>query len=138
MIATQGLTHIHLVVRDLERALRFYATVFGLVERFRDGPTMVFLNTPGSQDLITLNEDPERRGDAGVNGGIAHFGFRLRDSTDLDKVGAIRMCRFACVLIIIVLAAAPVCAAPQWQTLPPTPTLPPATRSGYAPVHGVR
>jgi lactoylglutathione lyase len=85
MIATQGLTHIHLVVRDLERSLRFYKTVFGLVERFRDGPTMVFLNTPGSQDLITLNEDPEHRSDAGVNGGIAHFGFRLRDSTDLDK-----------------------------------------------------
>ena len=29
MIRTQGLTHIHLVVRDLERSLRFYETVFG-------------------------------------------------------------------------------------------------------------
>ena len=58
MIRTQGLTHIHLVVRDLERSLRFYETVFGMQERFRDGPKMVFLNTPGSSDLITLNEDP--------------------------------------------------------------------------------
>jgi pimeloyl-ACP methyl ester carboxylesterase len=28
-------------------------------------------------------------------------------------------------------------ATPQWLTLPPTPTLPPATRSGYVPVNGV-
>ncbi len=49
MIKTQGLTHIHLVVRDLERSLRFYQDVFGMEERFRDGPRMVFLNTPGSK-----------------------------------------------------------------------------------------
>ncbi len=84
MIRTQGLTHIHLVVRDLERSLRFYQGVFGLEERFRDGPRMVFLNTPGSQDLITLNEDPTEAQLAGVNGGVAHFGFRLADSADLD------------------------------------------------------
>ncbi len=84
MIKTQGLTHIHLVVRDLERSLRFYQGVFGMEERFRDGPKMVFLNTPGSQDLITLNEDPAEVQLAGVNGGVAHFGFRLLDSTALD------------------------------------------------------
>ena len=58
MIRTQGLTHIHLVVRDIERSLRFYQGVFGMEERFRDGTRLVFLNTPGSQDLIALNEDP--------------------------------------------------------------------------------
>ncbi len=84
MIRTQGLTHIHLVVRDLERSLRFYQSVFGMEERFRDGPSMVFINTPGSQDLITLNEDPEQANLAGVNGGVAHFGFRLAKSADLD------------------------------------------------------
>ena len=84
MIKTQGLTHIHLVVRDLERSLRFYQSVFGMEERFRDGPKMVFLNTPGSPDLITLNEDPAEVQLAGVNGGVAHFGFRLADSADLD------------------------------------------------------
>jgi catechol 2,3-dioxygenase-like lactoylglutathione lyase family enzyme len=84
MIKTQGLTHIHLVVRDLERSLRFYQSVFGMEERFRDGPKMVFLNTPGSQDLITLNENPAEAQLAGVNGGVAHFGFRLANSTDLD------------------------------------------------------
>jgi catechol 2,3-dioxygenase-like lactoylglutathione lyase family enzyme len=32
MIRTQGLTHIHLVVRDLDRSLRLYQQVFGMEE----------------------------------------------------------------------------------------------------------
>jgi catechol 2,3-dioxygenase-like lactoylglutathione lyase family enzyme len=84
MIKTQGLTHLHLIVRDLERALHFYKEVFGMRERFRDGNAMVFLNTPGSQDSITLNEDPSQREVAGQSGGIAHFGFRLAHKPDLD------------------------------------------------------
>jgi catechol 2,3-dioxygenase-like lactoylglutathione lyase family enzyme len=84
MVKTQGLTHIHLVVRDLERSLRFYGDVFGMEERFRDGPHMVFLNTPGSNDLITLNQDSQVVHLAGSNGGVAHFGFRLASSSDLD------------------------------------------------------
>lgn len=84
MIKTQGLTHIHLVVRDLKRSLRFYENVFGLEERFRDGPGMVFLNTPGSADLITLSEDADEAENAGRSGGIAHFGFRLDESVNLD------------------------------------------------------
>jgi catechol 2,3-dioxygenase-like lactoylglutathione lyase family enzyme len=84
MIRTQGLTHIHLVVRDLDRSLAFYKRVFGLEERFREGRCMVFLNTPTSQDLITLNEDPHEVQTAGVNGGVNHFGFRLAKGSDLD------------------------------------------------------
>jgi catechol 2,3-dioxygenase len=84
MIRTKGLTHIHLVVRDLERSLRFYQGVFGMQERFRVGPKMVFLNTPGSEDLITLNEDPAAARNAGVNGGVVHFGFCLSDASELD------------------------------------------------------
>ena len=42
MIKSQGLTHIHLYVRDLGRSLVFYESVFGLTEQFRDGPNMVF------------------------------------------------------------------------------------------------
>jgi catechol 2,3-dioxygenase-like lactoylglutathione lyase family enzyme len=45
---------------------------------------MVFLNTPGSSDMITLNEDPEEAKLAGVNGGVAHFGFALTDPTELE------------------------------------------------------
>ena len=67
MIKTEGLTHIHLMVRTLERSLRFYQDVFGMKELFRDGPAMVFLNTPGSRDSITLNEDPSMTDVAGQN-----------------------------------------------------------------------
>ena len=58
MIRTQGLTHIHLMVRSLERSLAFYTRVFGLKEQFREGASMVFLNTPGRDDMVTLNQDP--------------------------------------------------------------------------------
>ena len=82
MIKTQGLTHVHLLVEDLDRSLRFYTEVFGMQEQFRDGPRMVFLNTPGSGDSITLNEQP---GDARIGGGgIEHIGFRLVDKSELD------------------------------------------------------
>jgi pimeloyl-ACP methyl ester carboxylesterase len=44
-------------------------------------------------------------------------------------------------LVVIALALAWTAAAahaqPQWLTLPPTPTLPPAARSGYAPVNNI-
>jgi catechol 2,3-dioxygenase-like lactoylglutathione lyase family enzyme len=84
MVGTQGLTHIHLMVRDLERSVTFYKRVFGLEERFREGRHMVFLNTPGSHDLITLNEDPQEAEVAGAGGGVDHFGFRLTKISDLD------------------------------------------------------
>ena len=32
MVRTYGLTHINLVVRDVERSLRFYGQVFGMEE----------------------------------------------------------------------------------------------------------
>lgn len=83
MIKTQGLTHLHLAVRDLQRSMAFYKTVFGMEERFWDGPAMVFLNTPGSKDTITLRQaGPDEI--VGPAGGIGHFGFRLADRSDLD------------------------------------------------------
>ena len=88
MIRTRGLYHIHLVVRDLERSLRFYQGVFGMEEQFRAGPKMVFLRTPCSADLVTLNEDPREAPNAGVHGGIAHFGFKLERESDLDAAVA--------------------------------------------------
>jgi catechol 2,3-dioxygenase-like lactoylglutathione lyase family enzyme len=88
MVQTRGLYHLHLVVRDLERSLRFYQTVFGMEEQFRDGPHMVFLRTPGSADLLTLNADPAEAPRAGAGGGVAHFGFALADPRDLDSAVA--------------------------------------------------
>ena len=67
-------------MRDLDRSTRPCSEK----ERFRDGPKMVFLDTPGSADTITLNEDPAEADVAGVNAGVAHFGFHPQDRSDLD------------------------------------------------------
>jgi pimeloyl-ACP methyl ester carboxylesterase len=42
-----------------------------------------------------------------------------------------------CLLVVVAITGS-AGAEPQWLTLPPTPTLPPATRSGYAPVNGIK
>jgi len=82
MIETQGLTHINLLVADVPRAQAFYETVFGLQEMFREGPGLVFLQPPGTQDTITLQQSA----DAGRGaGGIDHFGLRLADASQLDR-----------------------------------------------------
>src|SRR5216684_1366159 len=49
-----------------------------------------------------------------------------------------RMRRFALVCLLILLAPALARAEPQWLSLPPTPTLPKAVESGYAPLNGVK
>ena len=79
MIKTYGLTHIALTVRDPARAARFYQTVLGAVEVYNDG-RFVQLQTPGSRDVIVLEEGNRN---AGQSGGIAHFGFRLVDPEDI-------------------------------------------------------
>ncbi len=82
MIKTQGLTHIQLAVADLKRSIEFYTHIFGMEVRFWAGPSMVFLNTPGSADTITLRQADEGE-PVGPAGGIAHFGFRLQNKEDL-------------------------------------------------------
>jgi len=83
MIKTLGLTHLHLMVADLQRSLNFYKTVFGLEEKFWGGEEMVFLNTPGSNDLIALHQ-ASNDDEPGSSGGVTHFGFQLKNKEDLD------------------------------------------------------
>jgi len=85
MIRTAGLYHLHLLVADLDRSLRFYTQAFGMKELFRDGPTMVFLQSPGSEDLLTLNCDPSESRKVGAPAGIDHFGFRLAPGQSMDE-----------------------------------------------------
>ena len=82
MIETHGLTHINLLVADIQRAKAFYETVFGFEVMFWSGPALVFMRPPGTNDSITLQEKPE--GAAGT-GNIDHFGFRLKDRSRLDQ-----------------------------------------------------
>ena len=48
-----------------------------------------------------------------------------------------RVFRALFLLVAAVAIAVPASAAPQWLTLPATPTLPKAVRSGLAPVNGI-
>lgn len=80
MVRTYGLTHINLVVRDVERSLRFYGQVFG-VEEYGRTEGLVHTRTPGCQDVITFDEHSSGAGDSG---GIPHFGFRLVSAGDID------------------------------------------------------
>ena len=84
MIRTRGLTHVALEVRDVDRALRFYAEVFGAVEVFRS-EGFAQAQTPGSFDVLVFEEGLDR---AASSGDIAHFGFRLVDPMDIDAAAA--------------------------------------------------
>jgi catechol 2,3-dioxygenase-like lactoylglutathione lyase family enzyme len=52
----KGIFHTNIVVRDLERSLRFYTGLFGMekTDFIKDGD-LVFLTTPGRNDILTLN-----------------------------------------------------------------------------------
>lgn len=80
MVKTYGLTHIALSVADKERSLKFYSEVIGAKEYFRD-ETSVQFKTPGANDVIALVEDKEN---AGKQGGVQHFGFRLTAPDDIN------------------------------------------------------
>ena len=81
MIRTFGLTHVALAVRDLDKSLRFYKTVFGVVEVYRN-EGFLQVQTPGTRDVIVFEKKPEQAGKAG---GVIHFGFRLQNPADIDK-----------------------------------------------------
>jgi catechol 2,3-dioxygenase-like lactoylglutathione lyase family enzyme len=84
MIATHGLTHLALSVRDPDRTLRFYTSVFGVKEYFRNADTIQVLG-PGPHDVIAFERRPK---EAGAPGGIIHFGFRLTRPEDIDAAVA--------------------------------------------------
>ena len=86
-VATHGLTHVALAVKDPVRSLEFYRTVLGMVEVFRSDD-FVQAQTPGTRDVLVFERRPKAAGRAG---GVAHFGFRLRSAQDLPKaLAAIR------------------------------------------------
>src|SRR5262245_24373803 len=80
MVRTHGLTHVALSVRDPERSLDFYRSVFGVKEYYRD-TDMIQVQGPGGHDVLAFVRKPEQ---AGVAGGVIHFGFRLTRPEDID------------------------------------------------------
>jgi catechol 2,3-dioxygenase-like lactoylglutathione lyase family enzyme len=78
---TYGLTHIAVVVKDIDRTILFYTSVFGM-EVMYHGKDFVQLTTPGCHDALVFETAPEEQ--IGVTGGITHFGFRLKNPRDID------------------------------------------------------
>jgi catechol 2,3-dioxygenase-like lactoylglutathione lyase family enzyme len=88
VIETHGLNHISLSVADPERSLKFYTQLFGVRAYHRDADSIQALG-PGPHDVLVF----ERRPSHGREGGIDHFGFRLRDPADAED--AVRQAKLA-------------------------------------------
>ena len=89
-VDTYGIRHVHLLVRDHERSISFYASVFGMEERFRDGD-IVFVSSPSGHDSLALHavasEDDLAK--VGHQGGYEHFGITVKDRAQLDEAIAL-------------------------------------------------
>ena len=73
-MANKGLRHIALKARDLKKTEEFYIGVLGFKVAFRHPPSMTFLTTPGSGDLLNFVKSSAR-----VSGsqGLEHIGFKV-------------------------------------------------------------
>jgi len=79
---TYGLTHIAIAVKDLHKTLGFYQIVFD-VEVMYHNEDFLQVTTPGANDIIVFEK---KKANYGQTGGIAHFGFRLRNAEDIDEM----------------------------------------------------
>ena len=80
---TYGLTHLAISVRDVSRTKKFYHDIFGM-ETMYDQQGFVQMTTPGCQDILVFEE--KKNSPIGNTGGIAHFGFRLKEAKDIDEM----------------------------------------------------
>lgn len=80
---TYGLTHLAIAVNDIERTRVFYQQVFDMQTMYYQ-KGFLQMNTPGNHDILVFEEKGSQS--IGVTGGIAHFGFRLKDPKYIDDV----------------------------------------------------
>jgi len=80
---TYGLTHLAISVRDVSRTKKFYHDIFGM-ETMYDQQGFVQMTTPGCHDILVFEE--KKNSPIGNTGGIAHFGFRLKEPKDIDEM----------------------------------------------------
>ncbi len=83
-MAKKGLNHIALKARDLQKTEDFYVDVLGLKVAFRHPPSMIFLTTPGSGDLLNFVKSAQR---AKAAQGLEHLGFKVT-AAELKKLEA--------------------------------------------------
>lgn len=81
MLATYGLTHLALAVRDPLMSFAFYRDLLGAEKQF-EGADFVQFRTPGCHDAIVLRRSEALAGKAG---GIEHFGFRVPDPAAVEE-----------------------------------------------------
>jgi len=79
---TYGLTHIAIAVKDLDRTLAFYQKVFDIEVMYHKNDFLQ-VTTPGANDIIVFEN---KKAKYGKTGGIAHFGFRLKEAKDIKKI----------------------------------------------------
>lgn len=80
----QGIGHVVLKVRDLERSTRFYRDVLGLKEVARYRNRMVFFSAGRNHhDLAILSVGPDAQAPAPNSVGLYHVAFKIGDSLDI-------------------------------------------------------
>jgi catechol-2,3-dioxygenase len=82
-VLTHGLTHIALKVKDIDRTLQFYQHVFNVHIMHRKA-NFAQVTTPGTNDIIVFERSKSSQ--IGKTGGIAHFGFRLKNADDIQEM----------------------------------------------------
>ena len=80
---TYGLTHLAISVHDVGRTKKFYHDIFGMQTMY-DQQGFVQMTTPGCHDILVFEE--KKNSPIGNTGGIAHFGFRLKEAKDIDEM----------------------------------------------------
>jgi len=80
---TYGLTHLAIAVTNIARTLKFYQDVFDMQVMYHQ-KGFLQLTTPGCNDILVFEEKTGRP--VGQTGGIAHFGFRLRNANEIDEM----------------------------------------------------
>lgn len=73
-MANRGLCHVALGTRDLKKTEEFYTEVLGLKVAFRHPPGMIFLTTPGTDDLLNFIKSVKP---AAGSQGLDHIGFKV-------------------------------------------------------------
>lgn len=85
----EGVGHVVLKVRDLERAARFYQDVLGLKEVARFHDRMVFFSAgTNHHDIAVLKVGPDAPGPSREAVGLYHVAFKIGSS--LDQLRAAR------------------------------------------------